>query len=209
MTRPKRNDEPINLTKQELLRALTEDDALKELMQTLLQEVLEAQMDEALLAGKGERTAGRLGYRSGHYPRSLIIGRKLDLQGVGLGGGFGVFISARTVQEIDHGITHRGALVAGGEENIVADVALHRRAREHVVRDAGPRRAVGIVPDDFAAGFFLFCRCGIVGTEREGSPGDGRATSARGDTRFFMGNVTQWVTVCDTSFLEMKVTKWN
>lgn len=28
MTRPKRNDETINLTKQELLRTLTEDDAL-------------------------------------------------------------------------------------------------------------------------------------------------------------------------------------
>ena len=81
MTRPKWNDETINLTKQELLRALTEDDALKKLMQTLLQEVLEAEMDEALLAGKGERTAGRLGYRSGHYTRSLVtrVG-KLELR---------------------------------------------------------------------------------------------------------------------------------
>jgi transposase-like protein len=81
MTRLKRNDEPINLTKQELLRALTEDDALKKLMQMLLQEVLEAEMDEALLAGKGERTAGRLGYRSGHYRRSLVtrVG-KLELR---------------------------------------------------------------------------------------------------------------------------------
>lgn len=61
MSRPKRKDEPINLTKQELLRALTEDDAMKTLMQTLLQEVLEAEMAEELLAGKGERTAGRLG----------------------------------------------------------------------------------------------------------------------------------------------------
>jgi transposase-like protein len=32
-----------------------------------LQQVLEAEMEEALQAGKGERTAGRLGYRSGHY----------------------------------------------------------------------------------------------------------------------------------------------
>ena len=81
MTRPKRNDETINLTKQELLRALTEDDALKKLMQTLLQEVLEAEMDQALLAGKGERIAGRLGYRSGHYTRSLVtrVG-KLELR---------------------------------------------------------------------------------------------------------------------------------
>ena len=81
MTRPKRKDDTINLTKQELLRALTEDDALKKLMQTLLQEVLEAQMDEALHAGKGERIAGRLGYRSGHYTRSLLtrVG-KLELR---------------------------------------------------------------------------------------------------------------------------------
>ncbi len=81
MTRPKRNDEVINVTKQELLRVLREDDALKKLMQTLLQEVLEAEMDEALQAGKGERTAGRLGYRSGHYPRTLVtrVG-KLELR---------------------------------------------------------------------------------------------------------------------------------
>lgn len=32
MTRPKRNDELINVTKQELLRLLTEEDALKKLM---------------------------------------------------------------------------------------------------------------------------------------------------------------------------------
>jgi len=81
MTRPKRNDEPINFTKQELLRVLSEDDALKKLMQTLLQEVLEAEMDQVLHAGKGERTAGRLGYRSGHYTRSLVtrVG-KLELR---------------------------------------------------------------------------------------------------------------------------------
>ena len=46
MTRPKRNDEPINVTKQELLRLLTEEDALKKLMQTSLQEVLEAKMEK-------------------------------------------------------------------------------------------------------------------------------------------------------------------
>jgi putative transposase len=81
MIRPKQNNETINLTKQELLRALTEDDALKKLMQTLLQEVLEAEMEEALLAGKGERTTGRLGYRSGYYTRSLVtrVG-KLELR---------------------------------------------------------------------------------------------------------------------------------
>lgn len=81
MTRPKRNNEPIKVTKQELLRLLSEEDALKKLMQTLLQEVLEAEMDEALRAGKGERTDSRLGYRSGHYGRTLVtrVG-KLELR---------------------------------------------------------------------------------------------------------------------------------
>jgi hypothetical protein len=81
MTRPKRNDEPIQLTKHDLMRMRTEDDAIKSLLQTLLQEVLKAEMDEALRAGKNERTTGRLGYRSGHYPRTLVtrVG-KLELR---------------------------------------------------------------------------------------------------------------------------------
>ena len=81
MTRLKRHDEPINLTKQDLMRILAEDDSIKTLLQTLLQEVLEAEMDAALQAGKNERTSGRLGYRSGHYPRTLVtrVGR-LDLR---------------------------------------------------------------------------------------------------------------------------------
>ena len=62
ITRPKRNDETIQVTKQDLMRMLTEDDAMKSLLQTLLQEVLGAEMEEALRAGKNERTSGRLGY---------------------------------------------------------------------------------------------------------------------------------------------------
>src|SRR5690348_8969452 len=48
---------------------------------TALEEVLEAEMTEALGAEKGERTVGRLGYRSGYYGRTLItrIG-KLELR---------------------------------------------------------------------------------------------------------------------------------
>jgi putative transposase len=50
-------------------------------VQATLQELLEAEMSEALGAEKGERTEGRLGYRSGYYSRSLItrIG-KLELR---------------------------------------------------------------------------------------------------------------------------------
>ena len=51
------------------------------LVRTALQEVLEAEMTEALGAEKGERAAGRQGYRSGYYGRTLItrVG-KLELR---------------------------------------------------------------------------------------------------------------------------------
>ena len=45
---------------------------LKTTVREALEEVLEAEMEEALGAGKGERTAGRLGYRSGYYTRGLV-----------------------------------------------------------------------------------------------------------------------------------------
>ena len=41
------------------------------LMRTALQKVLEVEMAEALGAEKNERTAGRMGYRSGYYGRML------------------------------------------------------------------------------------------------------------------------------------------
>jgi putative transposase len=71
-----------SITREELKQVLTEDkDFLKPLMQLVLQEVLEAEMDEAVGAGKGERTEGRKGYRSGYYNRTLItrVG-KLELR---------------------------------------------------------------------------------------------------------------------------------
>jgi transposase-like protein len=55
--------------------------ALRTLMQVALQVVLEAEMTDAVGAVKGERTASRLGYRSGYYSRTLItrVG-KLELR---------------------------------------------------------------------------------------------------------------------------------
>jgi len=47
-------------------------EGLKALMRAAFQEVLEAEMTEALGAGKSERTGRRLGYRSGYYERDLI-----------------------------------------------------------------------------------------------------------------------------------------
>ncbi|MGZ2464553.1 transposase-like protein [Sinorhizobium medicae] len=60
---------------------LSNPDWLREVIRTVMQEVLEAEMDEALGAAKGERTPERLGYRSGHYGRTLItrVG-KLELR---------------------------------------------------------------------------------------------------------------------------------
>jgi transposase-like protein len=51
------------------IKALLPEDEkfLRALMRAALQEVIEAEMTEALGAEKDERTAGRLGYRSGYY----------------------------------------------------------------------------------------------------------------------------------------------
>jgi putative transposase len=56
-------------------------DGFKELLREVLQEVLEQEMTDALGAEKGERTPGRLGYRSGYYSRALVtrVG-KLELR---------------------------------------------------------------------------------------------------------------------------------
>ena len=56
------------------LKQIAQDqpDLLRPLIQAVLQEVLETEMDEALQAGKHERSADRLGYRSGYYRRSLV-----------------------------------------------------------------------------------------------------------------------------------------
>jgi putative transposase len=49
-----------------------DDDFLRTAVQTLVQEALEAEMTEAIGAAKGERTEGRLSYRSGYYGRTLL-----------------------------------------------------------------------------------------------------------------------------------------
>jgi putative transposase len=65
------------------LKALLADDQdlMRQLVRAAMQEILEAEMTEALGAEPGERTEGRLGYRAGHYPRTLItrVG-KLELR---------------------------------------------------------------------------------------------------------------------------------
>src|SRR5512144_2762531 len=58
-----------------------DDEFIRTVVRAALQEVLEAEMTEAVGAGKGERTANRLGYRCGYYGRTLItrVG-KLELR---------------------------------------------------------------------------------------------------------------------------------
>jgi putative transposase len=73
------NPKPAIATVKDLL--LADRDSLREVVRAVMQEMLEAEMTEALGAGKGERTSERLGYRSGYYGRTLItrVG-KLELR---------------------------------------------------------------------------------------------------------------------------------
>jgi putative transposase len=58
-----------------------DNDFLKPVVAQALQEILESEMDDALGAGRYERTASRQGYRSGYYQRTLVtrVG-KLELR---------------------------------------------------------------------------------------------------------------------------------
>ena len=70
------------ISRMELKQALSEDeDFLKPLVQMVVQQVLEAEMEETIGASKRERTDQRTGYRSGYYNRGLVtrVG-KLELR---------------------------------------------------------------------------------------------------------------------------------
>jgi putative transposase len=72
----------VRPTLEEVKALLAEDgDFLRPLVEAVLQELLEAEMTEALGAAHGERTPDRLGYRSGYYGRALVtrVG-KLELR---------------------------------------------------------------------------------------------------------------------------------
>ena len=72
MTR-KQDSAKGRIAAEDLRKLLSEDrDLLKVIVEETLQQVLEAEMDEALQASKGERTPGRLGYRAGYYNRMLV-----------------------------------------------------------------------------------------------------------------------------------------
>jgi hypothetical protein len=46
-------------------------DGLREIVRAVMQEMLEAEISEALVGEKDERTVARLGYRSGHCSHTL------------------------------------------------------------------------------------------------------------------------------------------
>jgi transposase-like protein len=61
---------------------LAEDEEfLRALVRTALEEVLEPETTEALGAEKGERPTGRMGSRSGYYERTLITRNRRSRRG--------------------------------------------------------------------------------------------------------------------------------
>jgi putative transposase len=66
---------------EEWKETLSQDEGFREAIRSYVQEVLESEMDEALGAGKWERSESRQGYRAGYYGRTLItrVG-KLELR---------------------------------------------------------------------------------------------------------------------------------
>jgi len=69
----KQDSAKAKITAEDLKQLLAEGrDLLKVIVEETLQRVLEAEIDEALQASKGERTASRLGYRAGYYNRMLV-----------------------------------------------------------------------------------------------------------------------------------------
>jgi len=70
---------PVLATIKDLIAA--NPDGLREVVRVVMQEILEAEMTDALGAEKSERTPSRLGYRSGSYTRTLVtrVG-KLELR---------------------------------------------------------------------------------------------------------------------------------
>jgi putative transposase len=80
MTR-KQDSAKEQVWKKTLIETVKEENFLRPLVEQIVQQILEAEMDETLGAEKSERTSNRLGYRSGHYPRTLVtrVG-KLELR---------------------------------------------------------------------------------------------------------------------------------
>src|SRR5690242_15187034 len=66
----KREARPASAAVKDLL--FENPDSLREVVRAVVQEMLEAEITDALGAAKSERTPDRLGYRAGCYGRTLI-----------------------------------------------------------------------------------------------------------------------------------------
>jgi putative transposase len=72
MTR-KQDHAKARINQEDLRQLLAEDrDLLKVIVEQTVQQILAAEREEALQAGKSERTTTRLGYRAGYYSRMLV-----------------------------------------------------------------------------------------------------------------------------------------
>ena len=69
MTQKQNNAKPA-VDWKEIFRS--ERDGMRALIQQVVQDVLEAEMDEAVGAQKSERSEARVGYRAGYYTRTLV-----------------------------------------------------------------------------------------------------------------------------------------
>src|SRR6185369_2964427 len=58
--------------KEALTKVVKEENFLRPLVEQIVQQILEAEMDETVGAEKSERTPTRVGYRSGYYGRTLV-----------------------------------------------------------------------------------------------------------------------------------------
>jgi hypothetical protein len=85
-----------------------DEEFLRALVRTALQEVLETEMTEAVGAEKGERTAGRQGYRSGYYGRTLIS--RIRIPGRGKSGTIRIAPSTRLARISQASISPKAVL---------------------------------------------------------------------------------------------------
>jgi transposase-like protein len=70
---------PVEEVVQEVL--LDDPGFLKEIVERMLQQLLEAEMTEHIGAAPYERVEGHTGHRNGHRPRALLTGRRyLDMR---------------------------------------------------------------------------------------------------------------------------------
>jgi putative transposase len=104
-----------------------DEDLLRPLVQLAVQEFLEAEMSDALGAAKGERSAGRLGYRSGRYQRSekALVAALVEMYVQG--------VSTRKVKAISEELCgHEFSASTISELNATLDAELERFARQRL-----------------------------------------------------------------------------